>query len=86
MNVTNVVKPLHVTVIYKVMQVPIQVRNPINVTIVVKVLHVRLIFKDIKEYILVRSPMNVTSVVKFLHVSVHLDVMRKNTAKKTCKM
>jgi KRAB domain-containing zinc finger protein len=47
MNVINVIKPLHITVVFKTIKEHILERNPMNVINVVKPFHIIIIFKYI---------------------------------------
>ncbi|KAK7809801.1 hypothetical protein U0070_008451, partial [Myodes glareolus] len=80
MNVVNVVKPLHVKVIFKHMKEVILERNPMSVIIVGKPLPIKVIFKHMKEVILERDPMNVITVVKPLLIKVILKYMKEGQA------
>ena len=55
MNVTNVVQPLHIKVIFKGMKKFILKRNLMNVFNMVKPLHIYIVFMIIKVSILERS-------------------------------
>ena len=52
MNVTNVAKPLNVTVLFKSIKEHIVEKNRMNVINVAKSLQVTVLFEIIKEYIL----------------------------------
>uniref|UniRef100_UPI00402B2D23 uncharacterized protein LOC117703234 n=1 Tax=Arvicanthis niloticus TaxID=61156 RepID=UPI00402B2D23 len=63
-NVTNVVKPLNVTILFKGIKKFIQVKNLMNVISVVTILCNTVIFNSMQEFILLNS----ANMVKTLHV------------------
>ncbi|XP_042134906.2 uncharacterized protein LOC102906602 isoform X2 [Peromyscus maniculatus bairdii] len=69
-NIFNVQKLFHNTVIFKCMKEHFLGRNPTNVIIVIKTLHMPLVSNCMKEHILERNPTNVISVIKTFHDTV----------------
>lgn len=71
MNVVNMVKLLHVTVIFTGMKEVTLERNSMDITNAVQPLHTKaVIFRGMKEVILDRNTMDVVSVVETYHVTV----------------
>ena len=64
MNVINVVKPFHNSVVSNVIKVHILEGNPMNVINVVKLLQVTVISNIIKESIMERNLRNIINVIK----------------------
>ncbi|XP_051014177.1 zinc finger protein 844-like, partial [Acomys russatus] len=85
MNVMNVVKPLHYTVILKYIKEYILERNPANVINVIETFHNKplcaiVASKYIKEHMLERNPMNVSNVVKPLQITVISKYIKEHRA------
>jgi hypothetical protein len=86
MSVINVVKHLHITVIFKGMKEFKQERNLMNVTSVVKPFHNTVISKYIKDCILERIPMNCKQCGKAFVYHRHLQRYGRNhSERKPCK-
>ncbi|XP_032752803.1 zinc finger protein 560-like [Rattus rattus] len=62
MNILSMIKPSHITVIFKGMKELVLGRRKMNIINLLKLLHIRIISKYIKEHISERSSLNVSSV------------------------
>uniref|UniRef100_UPI0020224F42 zinc finger protein 844-like n=1 Tax=Myodes glareolus TaxID=447135 RepID=UPI0020224F42 len=82
LNILNVLKPLHVIVIFKGIKKFKLERNPMNVINVVKTFHMSEVSKFTKEELLERKPMNVINVIKLFQNALNSKYIREHILKR----